>query len=99
MWLLISFVIVIFGGINWLLIGLLQYDFVAGIFGFQSSLLSRIIYIAIGLATCFLIFKTLVQKGKLELFQINFRRFSKKKEEPAPPETKVEEPGSLNDFK
>ena len=32
---IISFLILILGGLNWLSIGLLQYDFVAGFFGTQ----------------------------------------------------------------
>jgi len=50
MFTLISFILVIIGSINWLCIGLLQYDFVAGLFGSQSNVFSRIVYAIIGLA-------------------------------------------------
>ena len=41
--------LLIVGGINWLLVGLFQFDLVAWIFGGQDALLSRIIYIVVGL--------------------------------------------------
>lgn len=40
----------IVGGINWGSIGLLQFDIVAWLCGGQSSVLSRIIYIVVGLS-------------------------------------------------
>ncbi len=45
-----SLIIVIIGAINWLLVGLFKFDLVAWIFNGQTSLLSRIIYIIVGLA-------------------------------------------------
>ena len=65
---IISFILTILGGINWLLIGLLQYDFVAGIFGYQASILSRIIYIIVGVASAFLVFKLIKGKGTIAVF-------------------------------
>ena len=65
---IIAFLLTILGCVNWLLIGLLQYDFVAGIFGFQSSVFSRIIYIIIGAASIFLVFKLIKSKGTLPVF-------------------------------
>ena len=44
----IAFILTIIGCINWLLIGLLQYDFIAGVFGSQGSIYSRLDYIIIG---------------------------------------------------
>ncbi len=63
-----AFILTILGSINWLLIGLLQYDFVAGVFGYQGSIFSRIIYIIIGSACVFLIFKLVKGKGTLAVF-------------------------------
>ena len=40
----------IIGALNWGLIGLFQFDLVAAIFGGQDSILSRIIYVLVGLA-------------------------------------------------
>lgn len=45
-----SLVLVIIGALNWLLVGLFQYDLVAAVFGGQSALLSRIVYTLVGLA-------------------------------------------------
>ncbi len=42
--------LVIIGALNWLLIGIFQFDIVAAIFGGQSALLSRVIYSLIGLS-------------------------------------------------
>ena len=76
--LFISFLVVMAGSVNWLLIGLLQYDFVAGIFGYQGSVFSRLIYIIIGAGAIVFLFKIIMQKGKIELF--NFKKKKKKKE-------------------
>ena len=46
----LSLTLVIIGAINWLLVGLFSFDLVAWIFGAQTALLSRIIYVIIGLA-------------------------------------------------
>ncbi len=65
---ILAFILTILGCINWLLVGLLQYDFVAGIFGYQASILSRIIYIIIGIASLFLVFKLIKGKGTIAVF-------------------------------
>lgn len=46
----ITLLLIIIGGINWLLVGLFQFDLVAAIFGGQQALLSRIVYILVGLS-------------------------------------------------
>jgi len=46
----LSLVLVIIGALNWLLIGLFQFDLVASIFGGQSAVVSRIIYALVGVA-------------------------------------------------
>lgn len=46
----IALCLLIIGGINWGLIGALQFDLVAWIFGGQSAVLSRIIYVLVGLS-------------------------------------------------
>ncbi len=45
----ISLVLVIIGALNWLLVGLFRYDLVASLFGGTDSLISRIIYVLVGL--------------------------------------------------
>lgn len=46
----IALLLVIVGALNWLLVGLFQFDLVAAIFGGQQSLLSRAVYSLVGLA-------------------------------------------------
>lgn len=48
----IALVLVIIGGLNWGLIGLFDFNLVAAIFG-SGSVLSRIIYILVGLAALY----------------------------------------------
>ncbi len=45
-----SLTLIIIGAINWLLIGLFQFDLVAWIFGGQGAVVSRIIYALVGIA-------------------------------------------------
>jgi len=46
----IALLLVIIGALNWLLVGLFQFDLVAAIFGGQQSWLSRVVYSLVGLA-------------------------------------------------
>ena len=71
---LISFILVIIGGINWFCIGLLQFDFVAGLFGSQSSIFSRLVYIAVGLGVLVLLFNLIENKGQIKF---NFKKHMK----------------------
>lgn len=45
-----ALVLVIVGALNWLLVGLFQFDLVAAIFGGQDALLSRVVYTLVGIA-------------------------------------------------
>ncbi len=71
---IIAFILSILGNINWLMIGLLQYDFVAGIFGYQASVFSRIIYIIVGASSIVLVFKLFKGKGDLNVFSRRNRK-------------------------
>ncbi len=62
---IISFVLTVLGGLNWLTIGMLQYDFVAGMFGTQANIFSRIIYTLIGISAVYLTVVIIVNKGRL----------------------------------
>ena len=55
----------IIGAVNWLLVGLLQFDLVAWAFGGQDAIISRIIYVVIGIAglVCIGLYKYLVNKS------------------------------------
>lgn len=46
----LALILVIVGALNWLLVGLFQFDLVASIFGGQNSFISRTIYTLVGLA-------------------------------------------------
>ena len=45
-----SLVITILGAINWLVVGLFQFDLVAYICGGQAAVVSRVIYTIVGIA-------------------------------------------------
>ncbi|MGI6189616.1 MAG: DUF378 domain-containing protein [Clostridiales bacterium] len=51
----LSLVLVIIGALNWLLVGLFQFDLVASLFGGRDALLSRIIYTIVGIAGAYCI--------------------------------------------
>lgn len=68
---MISFILLLIGGINWFSIGVFQYDFVAAIFGFQASVGSRIIYILVGIATLYMIYVSLANRGKIDVCAMN----------------------------
>ena len=57
----------IIGGINWGSIGLLQFDIVAWLCGGQSSILSRIIYIVVGLSALWCI--SLLFRDRTEIME------------------------------
>ena len=46
----ISLILTILGGINWLLVGLFQFDLVAYLCGGQAAVVSRVIYTIVGIA-------------------------------------------------
>ncbi|MDH5174126.1 MAG: DUF378 domain-containing protein [Elusimicrobiota bacterium] len=48
----IALILLIVGGLNWGLVGLLDFDLVAAIFGMMSGL-SRIVYIIVGLSAIY----------------------------------------------
>lgn len=58
---LTALILVIVGGLNWALVGLFGFDLVAFIFGGSMSILSRIVYVVVGVAAVYL----LISMGKL----------------------------------
>ena len=48
----VTLLLIIVGGLNWLLVGLLDFDLVAAIFG-EMSTLSRIVYTLVGLSALY----------------------------------------------
>ena len=81
MYRLIAFILTCLGGLNWLMIGALQYDFIAGIFGTQANVFSRIIYVIIGVASMYILIVTLFSKGRLKLFNYKKKKPVKKEVE------------------
>jgi uncharacterized membrane protein YuzA (DUF378 family) len=47
---LVAMLLVVVGAVNWGLVGMAQFDLVAFLFGGQSSVISRSVYILVGLA-------------------------------------------------
>ena len=48
----VALILLVVGGLNWGLVGLFEFDLVAAIFG-EMSILSRIIYVLVGLAAIY----------------------------------------------
>lgn len=67
---IIAFVLTILGCLNWFCIGFFQYDFVAGLFGYQGSIFSRIVYIIIGLASIWLTYVVIKYRGKITIDKV-----------------------------
>lgn len=59
--------LIIIGGVNWLLVGLFGFDLVAAIFGGQLSVLSRLVYILVGLSALWQLypFVRAMQRGEV----------------------------------
>ncbi|WP_028784414.1 DUF378 domain-containing protein [Thalassobacillus devorans] len=57
-----ALILIIVGGLNWLLFGLFQWDLVGGIFGGMDSPIARIIYVVVGIAAIYSL--TLLKKVK-----------------------------------
>ena len=47
---LVTLVLLIVGGLNWGLVGAFQFDLVAALFGGQDAMLSRVVYVLVGLS-------------------------------------------------
>lgn len=59
----IAFVLVVVGGLNWGLVGLLDLDLVATLFG-EMTTLSRIVYSVVGISTVYLLIAVASKSGK-----------------------------------
>jgi uncharacterized protein len=47
---ILTLTLVIIGGLNWLMVGLFQFDLVAALFGGETAGLSRLVYVVVGLS-------------------------------------------------
>jgi uncharacterized membrane protein YuzA (DUF378 family) len=63
---IIAFILVVVGALNWLLIGLLDFNLVAMLFG-SISFISRTIYTLVGLAGLWIIFYIFAYKPFKEI--------------------------------
>lgn len=61
----LTIILVVVGALNWGLVGLFDLDLVALIFG-AMSMLSRIVYVLVGLAGVYLLVISLGKKGMAE---------------------------------
>ena len=60
----VALVLVIVGGLNWLLVGLFQFDLVAALFGGADSVLSRIVYVLVGLAALYMLWDLVAGRSR-----------------------------------
>lgn len=56
----IALILLVVGGLNWLLVGLFSFDLVAYIFGYMTTV-SKIVYVLVGLSAVY----TLLMTGTL----------------------------------
>ena len=61
-----ALVLLVIGGLNWLLVGLFEFDLVAAIFG-EMSPASRVVYVLVGLAAIW----TLISSSRLRSTSIH----------------------------
>jgi uncharacterized membrane protein YuzA (DUF378 family) len=52
---IIALILIIIGGLNWLLVGAFSFDLVAAIFG-TMSVVARIVYVLVGLCAVYALF-------------------------------------------
>ncbi|OTN75736.1 hypothetical protein A5886_000812 [Enterococcus sp. 8G7_MSG3316] len=64
----IALAILIIGGINWLLVGLFEFDLVATITGSQTSIVAKVIYVLVGISAlyCLKLFPGIAQQQTLD---------------------------------
>lgn len=60
---IVAIVLLIIGGLNWALVGIFEFNLVAALFG-ELSVLSRIVYILVGLAALYEAFGLPAQKRR-----------------------------------
>nr|WP_072418242.1 MULTISPECIES: DUF378 domain-containing protein [unclassified Ruminococcus] len=62
----IALLLLIIGGVNWGLLGIFQFDLVAFIFGGQAAVLSRVIYVLVGISAIWCISLFFKEQDMLE---------------------------------
>ena len=66
----IAWILLVIGGLAWLLIGAFSWNFVTTITG-GMEMLSRIIYILVGISALWLIISPILTNGKITLWDRN----------------------------
>ena len=64
----IAFVLLAVGGLNWGLVGLLNFNLVSAVFGSERNITTTIIYTAVFLSMLYLVF-SIIYSGGLLLFR------------------------------
>jgi uncharacterized membrane protein YuzA (DUF378 family) len=57
----VALVLVIVGGLNWLLVGLFEYDLVAALLG-EGSVLAKVVYVLVGLSALWMLWGLLAKR-------------------------------------
>lgn len=50
---IVTFILLVIGGLNWLAVGLLQIDLVSWLFGGVDMLASRVVYVLVGVSAVY----------------------------------------------
>ncbi|WP_053361176.1 DUF378 domain-containing protein [Bacillus sp. FJAT-27251] len=50
---MVALILLVVGGLNWLLVGLFEWDLVGGLFGGMDSAIAKLVYILVGLAAIY----------------------------------------------
>jgi len=61
----VAMVLVIIGGLNWGLVGVMHMDIVAKVFG-DMTMVTRVVYDLVGLSALYMAYKAFACKGKSE---------------------------------
>ena len=64
---MVAFILLVVGGLNWLLVGLFGWD-VGMLFGGQGALVSKIIYVLVGVSA---VYEALTHKGRCKDCQMS----------------------------
>jgi len=59
---LVAILLVVIGGLNWALVGLLDLDLVAAIFG-DMSMISRVVYVLVGVSAVYVLLTQVIKMG------------------------------------
>lgn len=58
----VALVLVIVGGLNWLLVGLFEYDLVASLLG-EGSVLAKVVYVLVGLSALWMLWGLVAKRS------------------------------------